>query len=246
MTARGRRRARTPSTSIWSTTGGNNGYQDQKRYKPQFYTTLSYFKDGWKGSHDFTHRLRLEARSPQPLQRPAVRHLVPRPNGAACELVTQVDIYNSSVTGINDVVYTAGWINDTWKVTNRLTLNLGVRFENYKDQWPDQSFTPNGIPALAGWTDPRYQRVHRAERRRRRRTVANTTTLAPKVGFAYDLTGDNRTVIKGFIGQSRWNSADTLADQENPVGLAQLRYAFVSCSADRTTGCDLNGDRLVS
>ena len=62
-------------------------------------------------------------------------------------------------------------------------------------------------------------------------TVANTTTLAPKVGFAYDLSGDNRTVIKGFIGQSRWNSADTLADQENPVGLAQLRYAFVSCAA---------------
>ena len=33
--------------------GGNNGYQDQKRYKPQVYATLSYFKDGWKGSHDF-------------------------------------------------------------------------------------------------------------------------------------------------------------------------------------------------
>ena len=56
-------------------------------------------------------------------------------------------------------------------------------------------------------------------------------TLAPKVGFAYDLTGDNRTVIKGFIGQSRWNSADILADLENPVGLAFLRYGFVSCSA---------------
>jgi len=78
------------------------------------------------------------------------------------------------------------------------------------------------------------------------RTVANTTTLAPKVGFAYDLTGDNRTVIKGFVGQSRWNSADTLADQENPVGLAQLRYAFVACAPGQTTGCDLNGDRLVS
>ena len=52
MTARGRRPARTPPPAIWSDTGGNNGYQDQKRYKPQFYTTLSYFKDGWKGSHD--------------------------------------------------------------------------------------------------------------------------------------------------------------------------------------------------
>ena len=229
------------ATSIWSNTGGNNGYQDQKRYKPQFYTTLSYFKDGWKGSHDLRtgfdwKRDRRSLFNDQPFD------IWYRDNNGA---LAQVDLYNSSVTGINDVVYTAGWINDTWKVSNRLTLNLGVRIENYKDQWPDQSLVPNGIPALAGTTDARLI-AHFAPKDVQATTVANTTTLAPKVGFAYDLTGDNRTVIKGFIGQSRWNSADTLADQENPVGLAQLRYAFVSCAAGQTTGCDLNGDRLVS
>ena len=75
--------------------------------------------------------------------------------------------------------------------------------------------------------------------------MANTNTLSPKIGFAYDLSGDNRTVVKAFYGLSRWNSADTLADQENPVGIAALRYQFVSCSATRTTLCDLNGNRLV-
>jgi hypothetical protein len=229
------------ATSVWSNTGGNNGYQDQKRYKPQFYTTLSYFKDGWKGSHDLRtgfdwKRDRRSLFNDQPFD------IWYRDNNGA---LAQVDLYNSSVTGINDVVYTAGWINDTWKVSNRLTLNLGVRVENYKDQWPDQSLVPNGIPALAGTTDPRLI-AHFAPKDVQATTVANTTTLAPKVGFAYDLSGDNRTVIKGFIGQSRWNSADTLADQENPVGLAQLRYAFVSCAAGQITGCDLNGDRLVS
>src|SRR5205085_1997917 len=59
--------------------------------------------------------------------------------GGVPNTLTQVDIFNSSVTGINDVVYTAGWINDTWKLNSRMTLNLGVRVENYKDQWPDQS-----------------------------------------------------------------------------------------------------------
>ena len=229
------------ATSVWSNTGGNNGYQDQKRYKPQFYTTLSYFKDGWKGSHDFRtgfdwKRDRRSLFNDQPFD------IWYRDNNGA---LAQVDIFNSSVTGINDVVYTAGWINDTWKVSNRLTLNLGVRVENYRDEWPDQTHTPNGIPALSGWTDPRYTSFI-APKNVSATTVANTTTLAPKFGFAYDLSGDNRTVIKGFIGQSRWNSADTLADQENPVGLAQLRYAFVSCAAGQTTGCDLNGDRLVS
>ena len=229
------------ATGQWSNTGGNNGYQDQKRYKPQFYTTLSYFKDGWKGSHDLRtgfdwKRDRRSLFNDQPFD------IWYRDNNSA---LAQVDIYNSSVTGINDVVYTAGWINDTWKLNSRLTLNLGVRVENYKDQWPDQSLVPNGQPALAGWNDPRWVSFI-APKDVKATTVANTTTLAPKLGFAYDLSGDNRTVLKGFIGQSRWNSADTLADQENPVGLAALRYAFVSCAAGQTTGCDLNGDRLVS
>jgi len=130
-------------------------------------------------------------------------------------------------------------------VTNRLTVNAGLRFENYQDEWPDQSHTPNGHPQLAGWTDPRYT-AFVAPKTVEARTVANTNTISPKVGLAYDLTGDNRTVLKAFFGISRWNSADELADLENPVGRAQLRYAFVSCSATITTNCDLNGDRLVS
>ncbi len=229
------------ATSVLSPTGGNNGYQDQKRYKPQFYTTLSYFKDGWGGSHDFRFgfdwkRDRRSLFNDQPFD---VQY---RDNNGN---LASVDIYNSSVTGINDVVYTAGWISDTFKLTSRLTLNIGVRIENYKDQWPEQEVTPNGIPALAGSTNATYLSLV-APKVVQATTVANDTTLAPKIGFAYDLTGDNRTVIKGFIGQSRWNSADTLADQENPVGLASQRFAFVSCSATVTTGCDINGDRVLS
>ncbi len=233
------------SSLIWSNTGGNNGYQDQKRFKPQFYTTLSYFQDGWKGSHDLRFgfdwkRDRRSLFNDQPFDIWYRDSTV----GGVANTLTQVDIYNSSVTGINDVVYTAGWLNDTWKISNRLTLNIGLRFEAYRDQWPTQDHTPNGHPALANWTDPTY-RTFVAAKTVEARTVASTNTISPKIGFAYDLTGDNRTVIKGFVGRSRWNSADTLADQENPVGLAALRYAFVSCSATVTANCDLNGNRLV-
>ncbi|HYE89095.1 MAG TPA: carboxypeptidase regulatory-like domain-containing protein [Vicinamibacterales bacterium] len=229
------------ATGILSSRGGNNGYQDQKRYKPQFYTTLSYFQDGWGGSHDLRagfdwKRDRRSLFNDQPFD---VQY---RDNNGN---LASVDIYNSPVTGINDVVYTAGWISDTFKVTNRLTLNFGVRLENYKDQWPEQTITPNGIPALAGSTNATYLALV-APKVVEARTVANHTTLAPKFGFAYDLSGDNRTVIKGFIGQSRWNSADQLADQENPVGLASQRFVFVSCAPGQTSGCDLNGDRVLS
>jgi hypothetical protein len=228
------------ATGVWSPTGGNNGYQDQKRYKPQFYTTLSYFKEGWGGSHDMRFgvdwkRDRRSLFNDQPFD------IWYRDNNG---VPSQVDLYNTSVTGINDVVYTAGWFNDTWKLTNRLTLNAGLRFEAYRDQWPDQKFAPNGHPALAGWTDPVYT-AFVAPRTVEATTVSATKTVSPKIGLAYDLTGDNRTVVKAFYGLSRWNSADTLANQENPVGRAALRYAFVPCSATRTTQCDLNGNRLV-
>ena len=229
------------ATNNISDRGGNNGYQDQKRYKPQVYATLSYFKDGWKGSHDM--RLGFDwKRDRRNFFRDQPFDIQYRDNNGA---LASVDIYNTPVSPFNDVVYTAGWWNDTWKLTNRLTLNLGLRYEHYVDQWPDQSVTPNGNPALAGWTDPQY-RAFVSPKTVSATTVADTHTLSPKVGFAYDLTGDNRTVLKAFYGLSRWNSADLLADQENPVGIAQLRYAFLSCTAGQTSGCDLNGDRLVS
>jgi len=227
--------------------GANSGYQDQKRYKPQFYTTLSYFKDGWAGSHDM--RFGIEAKQDKRvLQRPQPFDIFYRDlNGA----VNQVDIYNSTVTGDNRVTYQSAWMNDTWTVNDRLTVNLGLRLERYRDGWPDQEIAPNGIPALNNWpadVNPteraRYQSFM-AARSVSETTVAQHLTLAPRVGFAYDITGDNRTVAKVYFGQSRWNSADTLADLENPVGLAQLRYAFLPCTATRTTGCDLNGNRML-
>ncbi|MGH9346332.1 MAG: hypothetical protein ACRD26_03605, partial [Vicinamibacterales bacterium] len=158
--------------------------------------------------------------------------------------VSQVDLYNTPTSPVNEVKYQSVWITDTWKLSNRLSLNLGGRFEYYKDGWPDQEVTPNGHPMLAGWQDPVY-RAFVAPRTVEARTVSETKTFAPRAGFAYDLTGDNKTVLKVFLGQFRFNSADTLADQENPVARAQLRYAFLPCTATRVTNCDLNGNRLL-
>jgi hypothetical protein len=234
--------------------GSNNGYQDQKRFKPQFYTTLSYFKDGWKGSHDVRvgydwKRDRRSLFRDQPFDvfyRDATTN--PAALGAG---ISQVDLYNTPVTGINDVTYNAAWVNDTWKLNDRLTLNLGLRFEAYRDGWPEQTVASSGLPQLAAWpADYRPEERARylsfiAPRTVEARTVASTNTLAPRLGLAYDLTGDNRTVLKAYVGQTRWNSADTLADVENPVGIAQLRYAFLPCTATRTTQCDLNGNGLL-
>ena len=217
-------------TNVFFDGGANSSYQDQKRYKAQFYTTMSYFKDGWNGSHDLRvgydwKRDRRNLFNDQPFD------IFYRDRGTT---PSELELYNTPTSPTNDVVYHSVWVNDTWKMTDRLTLNLGLRFEAYRDGWPEQQFQPNGHPQLATWDDPRYrafvQPATVAER-----TVAETKTVVPRVGFAYDLTGDNRTVLKVYFGQTRFNSADLLADQENPVGRARLRYAFN----------DLNGNRLL-
>lgn len=83
---------------------------------------------------------------------------------------------------------------DDWRVNNKLTLNLGLRYDLYT--WPyeqnDQqsNFDPTTgtlvHPSAAGWP----------------RSLINTdrNNLAPRFGFAYDLTGSGKTVIRGGYG----------------------------------------------
>ena len=218
------------TTSMLFDGGANSSYQDQKRYKPQVYISLAYFKEGWGGSHDFKggydwKRDRRNLFNDQPFD------IFYRDTN---NRVNQVDLYNTPTSPFNDVVYNSFWISDTWKLNERLTFNLGGRLEMYKDGWEEQEFTPNGHPMLANWNNPVY-RDFVAPRTIEARTVAKTTDFAPRAGFAYNLTGDNRTVLKVFYGMFNFNSADTLADRENPVGRAQLRYNFL----------DPNGNRLL-
>jgi len=218
-------------------TGYHDSYQDQKRYKPQVYVSMSYFKDGWVGSHDFKvgydwKRDRRFFTKPQP-GNIFYRDL----NGA----VNELELYNSTTTSQNDVVYNAVHLSDTWKINPRLTMNLGLRLEGYVDEFPEQSVTPGGHPALANWpadfnpTERARYMALIAPQTVAARTVSDTFNVSPRAGFAYDLTGDNRTVVKGYYGRFYFNSADTLANRENPVGDARLRYRFN----------DLNDNRLL-
>ena len=217
-------------------TGYHDSYQDQKRYKPQVYVALSYFRDGWMGSHDF--------KVGYDWKREQIKFFRDQPGGNIfyrdlSSAVNELELYNSPNEPINEVQYNAGFISDTWKFNDRLTFNLGVRMEHYVDRYPDQSFTPAGHAALANWPSD----LNPTERARYQaliapvsvagREVASTFDVSPRAGFAYDLTGDNRTVLKGYYGRFYFNSADEVANRENPVGSVRLRYQFLDLNANR-------------
>ncbi len=64
----------------------------------------------------------------------------------------------------------AVFAQDAWKIADRLTLNLGFRGDFIRGTHPDLG------------------------------KVFSTTSWAPRLGFAWDVTGDYRTVLKGSYG----------------------------------------------
>jgi hypothetical protein len=86
------------------------------------------------------------------------------------------------------------FVHDDWKVSRRLTLNLGLRWERYGA--PTEA---NGIMAqftnLNGF-DPATIAAARVGPVKSMWTTPNGD-FGPRVGFAYDLTGDGKTSIRG-------------------------------------------------
>ena len=86
----------------------------------------------------------------------------------------------------------AGFVQDSWRATRRLTLDYGLRYE-YNPPWTEvnqklSNFLPGqGLvtPASTGWNG-----LYQADR----------TNFGPRLGFALDLDGRGRTVLRGGFG----------------------------------------------
>ena len=107
-----------------------------ERDRPQVNGSLTYFKNGWAGSHSFKFGGEFQHEQ-QNYSTTAFgpSNLILYLNN---NVPTQVDVYlvpnATRAVGRSKSVY----LTDTWQVNSRLTFNLGFRFDRYTNYVPEQ------------------------------------------------------------------------------------------------------------
>lgn len=119
---------------------------------------------------------------------------------------------------------TGYFAQDDWKIARRLTLNLGLRYDLYT--WPvevgdrQSNFDlSTGRLVLAGQGSDGLSSF----------VPISKKNFAPRAGFAYDLTGNARTVLRGGYGifyfVDRGGIDNQLAQNPPYAGIAQFNYS---------------------
>jgi hypothetical protein len=92
----------------------------------------------------------------------------------------------------------AFYFQDDYKVSQRLTLNLGLRWDANIGNLPDQS--NNRTMLILKQLDHPLARALTQDDDKLSRTTPSWTEFQPRLGFAYDPKGDGRMVIRGGYG----------------------------------------------
>jgi hypothetical protein len=133
---------------------------------------------------------------------------------------SRIRAYNTPVEPQDSEDIYAWYFKDTWRPTQQLTFNLGVRWEYQHSYLPDQDYAgardfPTVFPA---------KHVNELD-------VQTFNRVVPRVGVAYDL--GNKSVIKATWGLYNYILGDTYGDVFAATATANAVF----------TWHDLNGDR---
>ena len=192
------------------------------RWKPQTTLTLNHYAPDIAGSHDFKLGYDFQIDSSQVgsnANSGHVRYLDDSANGRPFN-VDQIMLFSMPTEGAIDSDdrnrHHAFFFQDTWRPTDRLSMILGVRYEQQRTYYLDTTSAPFFADIFPTGTTEEQTNV-----------VWNT--FAPRLGLTFALAP--QTVVKGHFGRYYLNLADAHA-AANPGGTAWVRHAFLDQNAN--------------
>ena len=107
----------------------------------------------------------------------------------------------------------AGFFQDDWRLTQRVTLNLGLRYEYYASPTERSNYLGNFNPNVNPATTPAIQQVGPGQPLSHLYNP-NYDDISPRVGLAWDVRGNGKTVVRA--------GASLLTDFPELMNLIQL------------------------
>jgi hypothetical protein len=208
-----------------------NGDQKRQldRHRGQATGALTYFKDGWGGTHNFKV-------GGEWLDEISYFGYLQRASGNIRETInangtpTQVVLYAPTATALESILagpngdllsdakvttYDA-FITDQWAI-GRATVNMGVRYDHYRSWIPEQRQLAFTFPSALSIPDQIFPE----------QTFVTWNAFAPRAGVSYDVFGRGKSVLKVNYGLYFFNPGPGLAEDSNPnQAIKSVTYAW--------------------
>jgi hypothetical protein len=152
-----------------------------------------------------------------------------------------ITTYNYPFTGENGYNSEGLYVTDSWAMSQRFTLNYGVRWERMHDYYPTQTKPDGQFGASATYPG---------------QSVTLFKDFTPRVGFAWDLLGKGKTVVKASYGLFGDDIGSYFAQNYNPNSVGTNKYKWTGpcvktafnnvVYTQPNTSCDIDATTLAS